>query len=352
VAAVNALVVLAPPLFSTDVFSYQAYARIWATYGSNPYLHGPYAISLDPVYHYIGSKWIFTPSVYGPLFTVLSGLLAPVSVALSAVTFKAVAALSSIATITLIWHGARLRGLDPVRAVALFGLNPLVVVYGVGGGHNDLLMLVLATAGIHALLAHRERMSGAMIVLATGIKLTGGVLLPFALASGAKLGAPTRRRKLLTGAGVAGAAVAVAGFAAFGGGVLNLLPTLQRVQAAGDWHSIPGFITTVFGVGSIGRLAGVLLGVAFVGVTAWLLRRVWRGEMDWIDGVGWATLAMLVTASSILPWYVCWLLPPVALCTDRRLWKASLVLSGVILFTTMLGYVPFGVSLFGMRLVP
>jgi hypothetical protein len=42
----------------------------------------------------------------------------------------------------------------------------------------------------------------------------------------------------------------------------------------------------------------------------------------------------------------------VALCTDRRLWKASLVLSGVILFTTMLGYVPFGVSLFGMRLVP
>jgi hypothetical protein len=61
---------------------------------------------------------------------------------------------------------------------------------------------------------------------------------------------------------------------------------------------------------------------------------------------------MLVTASSILPWYVCWLLPPVALCTDRRLWKASLVLSGVILFTTMLGYVPFGVSLFGMRLVP
>ena len=31
-------------------------------------------------------------------------------------------------------------------------------------------------------------------------------------------------------------------------------------------------------------------------VAAWLLRRVWRGELDWIDAAGWATVALLVTA--------------------------------------------------------
>jgi hypothetical protein len=61
---------------------------------------------------------------------------------------------------------------------------------------------------------------------------------------------------------------------------------------------------------------------------------------------------MLLTASSVLPWYVAWLLPLVALCTDRRLWKISLVLTGVMLFTTMLGYIPHGASFLGIRLIP
>ena len=45
IAALHALVLLAPPLVSTDVFSYQAYARMGSMYGANPYLHGPSAIA-------------------------------------------------------------------------------------------------------------------------------------------------------------------------------------------------------------------------------------------------------------------------------------------------------------------
>ena len=48
IVAVHAVVLLAPPLASTDVFSYQAYARMGAVYGINPYTHGPYAISPGP----------------------------------------------------------------------------------------------------------------------------------------------------------------------------------------------------------------------------------------------------------------------------------------------------------------
>src|SRR5947209_5834600 len=133
IAAVHALVLLAPPLLSTDVFSYQAYARIWSLYGANPYLQGPHAIALDPLYPFIGAKWVTTPSAYGPLFTLLSYPTAHLSIAAGALSFKALAALANLATAALVWNAARLRGRNPARAAALVALNPLVVVYGVGG---------------------------------------------------------------------------------------------------------------------------------------------------------------------------------------------------------------------------
>jgi hypothetical protein len=59
----------------------------------------------------------------------------------------------------------------------------------------------------------------------------------------------------------------------------------------------------------------------------WLLRRVWQGQMDWIDGAAWATFALLATAWSMLPWYVCWMLPLVALSTSRRLWRVTMLMT-------------------------
>lgn len=348
VAAVNALVLLAPPLLSTDVFSYQAYARMWVTYGANPYLSGPHVMALDPLYPFIGAKWVNTPSAYGPLFSLVSLVFATTSIAASALAFKAVAAIASLATAALLWNASRLRGLNPVRAVALYGLNPLVVIYGVGGGHNDLLMLALTTAAIFMVLARRERTGGAMFIVGSAIKLTGALVLPFAIASGAGLGSHRHRRAIVTGAATAAAVLAALGFAVFGTGPLNLINTLRTVQGEGDWHSIPGFISTRLGLGTIGHDTGLILGVVFVGVFCWLLRRVWRGQMDWIDGAGWATLAMLLTASSLLPWYVAWLLPLVALCTDRRLWTVAITLTGIVQFITMLGYIPHGVTAFGL----
>jgi alpha-1,6-mannosyltransferase len=346
IAAMLALVMLAPPLLSTDVFSYQAYGRMWTLYGANPYLNGPHVLLLDPLYPYIGAKWVNMPTSYGPLFTLLSGPLANLSpnenvaIAASALAYKAIAALACLGTIALLWNASRMRGLNPIRGVALFGLNPLVILYGVGGGHNDLLMLLLTTAGVYALLAHRERASGALIAFGAGIKLTAGLLLPFALASGVELGARKRRRSILTGAAIASAMIAAIGVAAFGPGQLALISTLRKVQQEGDWHSVPGFLNLGLGLGTISHIVGVLLALVFVAAFALLVRRVWRGEMDWIDGAAWATFVMLLTASSLLPWYVAWLLPLVALCTDRRLWTYAVIMTGWMQFITMLGYIP------------
>ena len=80
----------------------------------------------------------------------------------------------------------------------------------------------------------------------------------------------------------------------------------------------------------------------------WLVVKVARDGLDSIDGAGWATVAMLVTASSLLPWYVCWALPLAALGTDRRLWRASIVISGVVLAIQLIGYVPDASSRLGL----
>jgi hypothetical protein len=348
IAALHAVLLLAPPLLSTDVFSYQAYAKIWSLYGGNPYLQGPHAIALDSVYPFIGAKWVNTPSTYGPLFTALSYPFAHLSIAASALAYKAIATVASLGTVALLWHAARLRGLNPTRAVALFAFNPLLLVYGVGGGHNDLLMLMLMVAGVWAFLAHRDRLAGVSAVLAGAVKLTGGLMLPFMLAGQHGLGGGPRRRRTAIAAGLAAAASAAFGLTVFGWGQLHLFATLGQTQSEGDWHSIPGFISTRLGLGTIGQITGVVLGVVFVGLLGWLVVRVARDRLDPIDGAGWATVALLLTAGSLLPWYVAWLLPLAALATDRRLWRTSLLISGVVLGIQLVGYVPHGSSLLGL----
>jgi hypothetical protein len=348
IAALYAFILLAPPLASTDVFSYQFYGRIGRLYGFNPYLAGPKALAGDPLYQYIGSKWIGTPTVYGPLFTGLSYLLAPLTFAASVFAYKAIAAVSSLAIVALVWNGARLRGVDQARAVALVGLNPLIIVYGIGGGHNDLLMLAPMVAGIVLLLQGRGRSGASSIVVAAAVKVTGGLILPFALADARGRMAGTRRRDLLIGAGVTAALLAVFTFVLFGTGPLHLPATIENVQSKGNWQSIPGFIAARLGFGSVGQPAALVLTAGLAAAVCWLLWRVWRGELDWIAAAGWAAVALLVTAASLLPWYIAWLMPLAALGRDRRLWQVSLLLTVVIGCFQVLAYIPHASSLPGL----
>jgi hypothetical protein len=330
IAALNALVLLAPPLLSTDLFSYIAYGRLGGTYGINPYLHGPNVISFDPLYHLVGAQWTHTPTAYGPLFTALSYPLAGLNLAANVFAYKGIAALSVLAIVVLVWHAARLRGMDPIKAVALVGLNPVIVVYGVGGGHNDLLMLAILVAGIYVLLREREGAGGAMIMAAAAVKLTAGVLLPFAIAASAGRRVFTSgRARILTGAAVATALFAALGLVMFGSGPLHLVGTLQSIQGQGGIHSIPGFILNAVGLKRFDGGAGDLLRVAFAISLVWLVWRVWIGELDWITAAGWATVGLLVSAGLLMPWYVAWLIPLAALSTDRRLWITAIALTSL-----------------------
>ena len=48
-----------------------------------------------------------------------------------------------------------------------------------GGGHNDLLMLMLVLAGVLLVLRSREALGGAAVLAAVAVKATAGVALPF-----------------------------------------------------------------------------------------------------------------------------------------------------------------------------
>jgi hypothetical protein len=180
-------------------------------------------------------------------------------------------------------------------------------------------------------------------VLGAGVKLTAGLYAAFALAGSGGPGATGRRRGVLIGVTGALLASAVLGGVAFGTGPLHMLANISQGQSEGDWHSVAGFVTTKLGLVTAGRVVGISLAVAFGGATLWLLRRVWRGSLDWIAAAGWSTVALLVCASALFPWYVAWLLPFAALGGDRRLWRVALILTGVVQAIQMLGYVPHGV---------
>ncbi|HET8980149.1 MAG TPA: polyprenol phosphomannose-dependent alpha 1,6 mannosyltransferase MptB [Solirubrobacteraceae bacterium] len=320
IAALNALVLVAPPLLSSDLFSYIAYARLGALYGINPYLHGPNLIAFGHLYPLIGVHWTHTPTVYGPLFTAVSYPLAGLGIAANVFVYKGIAALSCLAIVALVWRAARLRGMDPVKAVALVGLNPVIIVYGVGGGHNDLLMLAIMVAGIYVLLRQRQGTGGAMIVAATAVKLTAGMLLPFAVAAGAgRKFANSSRARIVAGAGIAAIVLGVLGTALFGAGPLHLLATLAGVQSGGGAQSVTGFLLSAVGLGRFNAVLSDVLHVGYALTLVWLIRRVWIGELDWITAAGWATVWLLVSAGMLMPWYIAWLIPLAALSGDRRL---------------------------------
>ena len=333
IAALNVLALVAPPLLSSDLFSYIAYGRLGAMYGINPYLHGPNLISFDPLYQLIGAHWTHTPTVYGPLFTALSYPLAGLGIAANVFAYKGIAALSCLAIVALTWQAARLRGMDPVKAVAFVGLNPVIIIYGVGGGHNDLLMLAILVAGIYVLLRQRQGTGGAIIVAATAVKLTAGMLLPFALASGAGRRVATRGRgsrgRLMTGAAVAAAAFCLLGLVLFGSGPLHLLGTLTGIQGDGGSHSITGFVLSAVGLSRFNAGLDDVLHVAYAFALVWLIREVWIGKLDWITAAGWAVVGLLISAGLLMPWYIAWLIPLAALSTDRRLWLTAIALTSL-----------------------
>ena len=192
ILAVHAIFILSPPLALTDLFNYVNYGRMEVVHHLNPYTSIPILEPHDDP-SYALSNWHQLLSPYGPLFTMLTFAVVPLGVAGSFWALKVVLAATSLGTILLVWKCARLLGRDPVKAIALVGLNPIVLVWGLGGDHNDFLMLFCIMLGFYLLL--RGPRAGAPPRVAGG----GARLVYAALAGAVGRGRGVHRRDRLEG---------------------------------------------------------------------------------------------------------------------------------------------------------
>jgi alpha-1,6-mannosyltransferase len=377
IVVIHAIFLLSPPLALTDLFNYINYGRMDVVHNLNPYTSIPIVEPHnDP--SYLLSNWHELLSPYGPLFTLLTFVVVPLGVAGSFWALKLILVATSLGTILLVWKCARLLGRDPRAAVAFVGLNPVVLIWGLGGDHNDFLMmffiilafylLLLASvrsgagathhtgtfdlpgtvarlrrvspAQVRAWLAPLEALemgAGAALVTAVAIKASGAVLVPVVLA-----GLLRRSRTLvqvLLGMIAASIGLGTASLLAFG----PHIPSLSTQGSVVTSESVPNLVGLAIGLGGESTGLRVLFSGVLVALVLWCCWMAWRGRRlpiapgataDKEDGAiaraivasGWASVALLVTLSWVLPWYVLWVLPLAALSTSRRLRTAALVL--------------------------
>jgi alpha-1,6-mannosyltransferase len=353
------LAVAAPLLLSRDVHSYAAYGRILAVHGSNPYVHPPSAFPGDPFVAVASPEWIDTRSVYGPAFTLLSAGIARAwsgSPASTIMAFKAVAGASIIGAALLAARGVRSsgRGRD-AAAAAMVGLNPVIVLHTVGGGHNDALV-ALCFAGAFALGAHRSRPvdprsggggSGREAVV-TGL-LTVAVLVKAVVAPllilwlwQAWRATPGRARtvRALFHAVVI-AALTIAAFVPVASG-WSTVRALLSVTSRQGWASGPGLAAR--GAQALGRAVGgsatgafldAAASAAFVLLFLVVFWRVLRRIGPVPDGNGWggSMLLLALAAPYLLPWYAAWFVPFLAAMEDAVLVVAGLAVSALLALT-------------------
>lgn len=307
---------LAPPLFSRDAWSYAAQGEL-ARLGYDPYAYGPginqgeFAAAVDPL-------WMWTPAPYGPLVLTLQAQVLTLThgdVYLSVLGMRLIV-LAGVALIAIFLPRlARAAGGDPSLALWLGLLNPLVAMHFVSGVHNDALMIGLVLAGLALAYQGMVRWGAVVVALAMAVKAPALIALGFVgVVWASRLDGRLRRlRGCALAAGVGGAAfLVVTILTRFGFGWVAALDTPGTVRT---WLSLPtafgmatGRLTEIVGWGdytdgliTAARLVCLLLAGA---LTATLLLR--PGRIDALRGAGACLLAVVALGPVVHPWYLLW----------------------------------------------
>jgi len=322
------------PRDSTDVWSYAAYGRMVSHYGASPYRHVPVEYSNDRAIRRVKPTWQNTSSVYGPLWNGISAGVVSVTqthLLSTRIWFQTLAALSVFLAVLLIARRTR----SPA-AVALIGLNPLVIYDVVNGGHNDALVGLALLVGV--LLASRERFKLAALAIALGalvklVALLGLVALIVWIVR--KRGV----RPAVIATGVGGGVIA-AGYALSGG--LDALTPLREARLQISRNSIwlltnPDGRTNLFGLGRVHEFshdflqtASTLSTITVIALAAVVVAGRLRDNTPALV-VGGAVAVYLLAGAYVLPWYAAWALPVLVLEWRSGLTRIVLALSALYL---------------------
>ncbi|WP_326699223.1 polyprenol phosphomannose-dependent alpha 1,6 mannosyltransferase MptB [Streptomyces sp. NBC_01754] len=316
--------VLAPPLYSADVYSYLAQGAM-VLEGHDVYSVGPSVLDPDgpggDAAASVGGQWTDTPAPYGPFFLILARAVAWATggAVVPGVLLMRLIALGALAlTAWALLRLAREHGRDGGAALWLGALNPLLLTHVVGGLHNDGLMAALMLAGVACTLRGRWVTGSVLIGLAMMVKSPAAVALLFTgvVVGRAATGAVVRRvvKGLLGPGAVAGAVVVlVTLLGGTGFGWLGTQGVAGRIHTALSATSDLGL-----GLGHLGRLlfgtdpepvrsAVQNLGLAAALVLIALLG--WRsavGRTRPVHALGLALLALVALSPMVQPWYLLW----------------------------------------------
>ena len=318
--AFHLAIVLQPLLISRDVYSYIAHGQILSLHHANPYVQTPADFPGFLSRTLVGPQWVDTPSVYGPLFTHLAGLVTRTTPRLDVLVdaFRLIAIAASLATTFVI--AAVSRGLRPDRAafaVAAFGLNPVILFQSAGSGHNDLLVALGIALAAWCVLRGRTHWAVVLVACAGLVKATAFLPLLLLVIWVAWRRPPGERLR----AGVTHAAL---GFAVFAVVAIPFLqwhdPTLGMLELSSHegWLAPSRFFRRVIdaiSVDTLGVVARVVFAVALVAAVVWLVRGIARAAasgrpvLELLGGWGWALLVLTLLGPVLLPWYLAWSLP-------------------------------------------
>jgi hypothetical protein len=334
---------VAPPLFSDDIYSYAAQGEMVGLHIS-PYLYGPGVLGATPFESLAQGYWINTPSPYGPLFTGIEGDIVRVTdyrVLLSLVLLR-LAGVVGVALAALFLPAlARSADRDPGSAFALGLLNPLVLLFLIGSGHNDAFMIGLLVAGLALARTGRPSIGTVLCALAGAVKAPG-IIGVAAIALTCAWGAPStwRRVSSLVKSALITAATFEAVSLLFGvgwGWARNLGATAEfpnwitptDLLAIATSH-LAGLLHVQLSVASLdGPYHVVGLGVAGA-IGLWAFYRL--PKLGTLRAVGISFLAVVLLGPSVQPWYLVWGIVILAAAYSAR------IASGIVLLTILASF--------------
>lgn len=325
-----AALLLVPPTTSDDLYSNTAYGRM-VVLGRDPYATTPNEVPGDPVVDQAGAPWRNAPSVYGPLATGAAALalrIAGPHVRTGAALLALASALAYALTALLLDRAAA-DDAGRRRAALLWTLNPFVLVHLVAGAHVDALLVACAVAAI--LLGRRAATSrhaasraatsrGAASHLAAGALAGAAACVKFSgvLAAGALAWTERRRPRHLLALAVGAVFVTAPAYLLVGGwSALGPVRRASRFVSFGSpWRALSVPLDHVVG-SATSRTAVSALSLLAVAALCGLLARALPGEGT-PRAAAVLTLAWLVGATYVLPWYDTWAWPLLALLPASR----------------------------------
>ncbi|MFF3325765.1 polyprenol phosphomannose-dependent alpha 1,6 mannosyltransferase MptB [Streptomyces sp. NPDC002889] len=368
--------VVAPPLFSRDVYSYLAQGAM-VDARLDVYAYGPSRLG-GPLTAEVAPLWRDTPTPYGPVFLACASFVAGLTRAqMSTGVFgmRLVALVGLALMAAALPRLARHCGADPAAALWLGALNPLVLLHLVGGAHNDAVMLGLLGAGLVAALGGRPVVATVLVTFAALVKAPAALGLvavallwarqmttPRERASwipALRLRVPWHRHPLLTAClGVpAVCAVTTAATTALTGTGYGWLTALDTPVSPGNWSltTTLGRMTTTLLQDAGTALAPFapfaapawhLLGLA---ATALATLIAWRRHhaLRPVYALGLSLMAVALLGPAIRPWYLLWGLFLIAAAGPVHSVRRSVAAASGVLALAVLpsGFAPAGPQL-------